>query len=62
MSSQALSIQPKHLQNAIAGSRAKRDENETDMRLELALGKPEDLSAYQDCIQGARIEGARGKQ
>ncbi len=24
-------------------------------RLDMALGKPEDLSAYQDCVRGARV-------
>jgi hypothetical protein len=24
-------------------------------RLDMALGKPENLSAYRDCVQGARI-------
>lgn len=38
------------------------DRQDLDVRLDLALGKPEDLSAYYDCIQGARFEGARARK
>lgn len=49
-------------ENAGKTSRAHWDGHETDIRLDLALGKAEDVSAYQDCIQGARREGARARQ
>lgn len=48
-------------ENAGKTSREYRDGHETDIRLDLALGKPEDISAYHDCIQGARWEGARSR-
>lgn len=33
------------------------DARELDLKLDLALGAPEDLSAYADCIRAARIGG-----
>lgn len=35
------------------------ESEETDVRLDMALGAPENLSAYQDCIAAARAGGAR---
>lgn len=47
------------LRRAVASSKRHWDDQETDVRLDLALGKPEDVSSYLDCIQGARWEGGR---
>lgn len=35
-------------------SKERRETSELDIRLDLALGAPEDLTNYQDCIRGAR--------
>lgn len=35
------------------------ESEELDVKLDLLLGAPENLSAYQDCLQQARWEGAR---
>ena len=49
-----LQMNQARIAKAIRASRQAQESIETDIRLDLALGKPEDLSAYQDCIQGAR--------
>lgn len=37
------------------------ESEELDVKLDLLLGAPENLSAYQDCLQQARWEGARAR-
>jgi hypothetical protein len=34
-------------------------QRDLDVRLDLALGAPDDISAYQDCVQAARRAGAQ---
>lgn len=36
-------------------SKAHHEALDVDARLDLALGRPEDLSAYVDCIKAARV-------
>lgn len=43
---------------SVAASKAHFDGQETDIRLDLAMGTPADLRHYQDCIDGARYEGS----
>lgn len=35
-------------------SKAHHDALDLDLRLDLALGRPEDISNYQDCLRAAR--------
>lgn len=44
--------------SAINASQERSDDRELDLRLDLALGRPEDLSQYQDCIRAARRKRA----
>ena len=50
--------QEERSRRAVAASAAYFDNQETDIRLDLALRAPEDLSAYQDCIDAARWQGS----
>jgi len=43
------------IMRAVAASQKQWEDLETDIRLDMALGKPEDVSAYQDCISAARV-------
>lgn len=45
--------------NGAKASKASRDADDLDVRLDLALGAVHDLTAYHDCIACARSEGAR---
>ena len=56
-----LQMNPARIAKAIRASRQAQENHETDIRLDLALGKPEDLSAYADCIQGARRKTNAGR-
>lgn len=60
--SAAPSTKPAHIARANAASARFWDRQDRDVRLDLALGKPEDLSSYHDCIQGARFEGAKTRE
>lgn len=42
-------------------SKAHHEALDVDARLDLALGRPEDLSAYRDCIRAARRGATTGK-
>jgi transcriptional regulator with XRE-family HTH domain len=48
-------------ERAVAAFKAHFDGQETDIRLDVALGAPDNLFRYQDCIDGARCEGSRRK-
>lgn len=50
--------QEERIRRAVAASKAHFDDQDLDIRLDLALGVPSDLSNYQDCIDGARYEGS----
>jgi hypothetical protein len=44
----------KHLKTAIKNSKEFHTSQETDTRLDAALGSPENLQHYTDCVDGAR--------
>ena len=50
------------IRRAVAASKAFSDAQETSIRLDLALGAPEDLSKYQDCLASARWQGAKARE
>jgi transcriptional regulator with XRE-family HTH domain len=50
--------QEERIRRANAASKAHFDDQELDIRLDLALGATDDLSNYQDCIDRARYEGS----